>query len=127
EERPGWIQHLGTCPVRFEGDEGWVEVGDSGGIEVSSETLKSELGALPQAESGLDVAAHARNFFDCIKSRHPTAANPQVMRHSHIACHAAALSWMLNRKMTLDPVEEKFIDDDEANSLRTRPARVWSA
>lgn len=127
EERPGWIQHLGTCPVRFEGDEGWVEVGDSGGIEVSSETLKSELGALPQAESGLDVAAHAKNFFDCIKSRHPTAANPQVMRHSHIACHAAALSWMLNRKMTLDPVEEKFIDDDEANSLRTRPARVWSA
>ena len=127
EERPGWIQHLGTCPVRFEGDEGWVEVGDSGGIEVSSETLKSELGELPQAESGLDVAAHARNFLDCIKSRQPTAANPQVMRHSHIACHAAALSWMLNRKMTLDPVEEKFVDDDEANGLRTRPARVWSA
>jgi len=34
EERPGWIQELGTCPVRFEGDEGRVEVGDSGGIEV---------------------------------------------------------------------------------------------
>jgi len=22
-----------------------------------------------------------------------------MMRHSHIACHAAALSWMLNRKL----------------------------
>ena len=30
-ERPGWIQSMGTCPVRFEGDEGWVEAGDSGG------------------------------------------------------------------------------------------------
>ena len=26
-ERPGWVQHLGTCPVRFVGDEGWVETG----------------------------------------------------------------------------------------------------
>ena len=34
EERPGWIQELGTCPVRFEGDEGTVEAGDSGGMEV---------------------------------------------------------------------------------------------
>ena len=25
----GWLG-LGTCPVRFEGDEGWVETGDSG-------------------------------------------------------------------------------------------------
>ena len=33
-ERPGWVQSLGTCPVRFVGDEGWVETGDSGGIEV---------------------------------------------------------------------------------------------
>ena len=26
-ERPGWVQSLGTCPVRFVGDEGSVEVG----------------------------------------------------------------------------------------------------
>ena len=68
---------------------------------------------------GLDVSAHARNFFDCIKSRGKTAANPQVMRHSHIACHAAALSWMLGRKLTLDPVREEFVGDDEANRLRS--------
>ena len=72
---------------------------------------------------GLDVSAHARNFFDCIKSRGQTAANPQVMRHSHIACHAAALSWILSRKLTLDPVREEFVDDDEANRLRSRAAR----
>ena len=29
-QRPGWVQSLGTCPVRFVGDEGWVETGDSG-------------------------------------------------------------------------------------------------
>jgi predicted dehydrogenase len=126
-DRPGWIQHLGTCPVRFVGDEGWVEVGDSGGIEVHPASLKSELEELPKKTAGLDVTAHSRNFFDCIKSRSPTAANPQVMRRSHIACHAAAIAWILNRKLRLDPKQEKFIDDDEANGLRSRAARdPWS-
>jgi predicted dehydrogenase len=122
-ERPGWIQHLGTCPVRFVGDEGWVEVGDSGGIEVQPASLKSELEELPKKTAGLDVTAHSRNFFDCIKSRSPTAANPRVMRRSHIACHAAAIAWILNRKLRFDPKQEKFIDDDEANRLRSRAVR----
>jgi predicted dehydrogenase len=124
-DRPGWVQHLGTCPVRFIGDEGWVEVGDSGEIEVSSASLKSDLKQFEakRLTVGLDVSAHARNFFDCIKSRGQTAANPQVMRHSHIACHAAALAWMLGRKLTLDPKREEFVGDDEANRLRSRAAR----
>jgi len=124
-QRPGWVQSLGTCPVRFIGDEGWVETGDSGGIEVQPASLKEELKDVTgKRESGLDVASHSRNFFDCIKSRQPAAANSQVMRHSHIACHAAALSWVLNRKLAFDPAKEEFVGDDEANGLRMRPART---
>jgi predicted dehydrogenase len=123
-QRPGWVQSLGTCPVRFVGDEGSVEVGDSGGIEVKPDSLRSELKDLTGSQTnGLDVSAHARNFFDCIKSRKPTNANSQVMRHSHIACHAAALSWVLNRKLRFDPAKEEFIGDDEANGLRSLPCR----
>jgi len=48
------------------------------------------------------------------------------MRHSHIACHAAALSWLLERKLELDPENEAFINDDEANRLRVRPERDWT-
>jgi predicted dehydrogenase len=124
-QRPGWIQSLGTCPVRFVGEEGWVEVGDSGGIEVHPASLKAELKTvIGKREAGLDVSAHARNFFDCVKSRGKTAANSQVMRRSHTACHAAALAWLLNRKLRYDPVKEAFIDDDEANGLRFRPLRA---
>jgi hypothetical protein len=122
-QRPGWIQKMGTCPVRFVGEEGWVETGDSGEIEVHPASLKSELAALPKKSNGLDVAAHARDFFDCVKSRARTAAHPYVMRHSHIACHAAALAWMLDRTLRLDPDKETFLGDDEANGLRSRPER----
>jgi predicted dehydrogenase len=126
-DRPGWFNHLGTCPVRFVGSEGWVETGDSGGIEVHPASLKEEIKILSSKPPtiGLDVSAHARNFFDCIKSRAQTAANPKVMKNSHVACHAAALSWILQRKLTIDPAQEKFINDDEANGLRSRPAREF--
>lgn len=127
-QRPGWVQSLGTCPVRFVGDEGSVETGDSGGIEVRPASLKSELkDVIGKREIGLDVSAHARNFFDCIKSRGKPAANSQVMRRSHTACHAAALAWILKRKLKFDPAKEEFIGDDEANGLRSRAARApWA-
>jgi predicted dehydrogenase len=123
-ERPGWVQSLGTCPVRFVGEEGSVETGDNGGIEVKPESLKKELKDVgARTDVGLDVGAHARDFFDCVKSRGKPAANSQVMRRSHIACHAAALSWVLGRKLRIDPAKEEFIDDDEANGLRSLPSR----
>lgn len=123
---PQYITRLGTCPVRFEGDAGSVETGDEGEIVCSSPALQKELGEGFQRVRGLDVSAHSRNFFDCIRSRSQTNANPDVMRRSHIACHAAALSWILRRKLTLDPVKEEFVNDPEANLLRSRGTREWA-
>ena len=34
DRAPEYRTSLGTCPVRFEGDEGWVETGDGGSIAV---------------------------------------------------------------------------------------------
>ena len=124
--RPGGWMGLGTCPVRYEGDEGWVETGDSGRIEAHPKSLLSELNRY--TVRGTHPAGHTRNFFDCVKSRAPTACNPDSMRSSHIACHAAALSWQLGRKLTFDPVKEAFVGDDEANHMRTRAKRApWHA
>jgi hypothetical protein len=49
------------------------------------------------------------------------------MRRSHIASHAAAIAWILRRKLTLDPVKEEFVGDQDANLLRSRAARDWTA
>lgn len=123
---PHYITRLGTCPVRFEGSNGSVETGDSGEIVVKPEGLGQGIEQSKRVR-GLDVAAHARNFFDCVKSRQQTVCNSTVMRRSHIASHAAALSWILNRKLVLDPQKEEFSNDEEANSLRFRESRDWSA
>lgn len=123
---PNWITKLGTCPVRFEGEEGWLETGDSGETEASTDKIRKELGDAATKVKGLDVSAHARNFFDSVKSRKPTVCNAEVMRNSHVACHAAAMSWMLKRKLVFDPVKQEFVGDEEANGLRSRPLRQWS-
>jgi len=122
---PDYITRLGTCPVRFVGSEGSVETGDEGEIVVKPESLTKELPNTWRVK-GLDVSAHSRNFFDCIRNRNMTNANQDIMRRSHIACHAAALSWILQRKLTIDPKIETFVNDDEANLLRSRPERVWA-
>jgi predicted dehydrogenase len=127
DRSPHYVTRLGTCPVRFVGDEGSVETGDEGEIVVQPESLQKEIPEATKRVRGLDVTAHSRNFFDCIRQRRLTAANQDVMRRSHIACHAAAIAWILGRKLRIDPVKEVFVGDDEANLLRSRPAREWSA
>ncbi len=116
----GWMG-LGTCPVRYEGSEGWVETGDSGQIALEPKELRGERGRYLR---GTDPAGHARNFLDCVKSRAKTACNQDIMRHSHIACHAAAIAWQLKRKVTFDPQKEVFVGDREAQAMASRAYRA---
>lgn len=122
DRAPHYITRLGTCPVRFVGEEGSVETGDSGEIVVEPKTIKIDESARPD---GLDVGTHARDFFDAVRSRGETRCNATVMRRSHVACHAAALAWILKRRLRIDSKTETFIDDPEANLLRGRPERTW--
>ena len=126
DRSPQYISRLGTCPVRSEGEDGWVETGDEGEVVVRPEPLARELPEQTKRVRGLDVTAHSRNFFDCVRTRKPTAANPDVMRRSHVACHAAALAWVLGRKLRLGPAREVFVGDAEANRMRSRPERDWA-
>ncbi len=122
---PQFKTELGTCPVRYVGDEGWVETGDTGDIEAEPASLKADLKRLIGARrrAGTDPGSHVRNFLDCVKSRRRPNSNPDVTRRSHVAGHAAAIAWLLKRKVTLDPQSETFVGDDEANRLRSRAAR----
>lgn len=116
----------GTCPVRFEGDEGWVEAGDDKSIVTSSENLLE--GQPTESLSGTDPIKHVREFLDCVKTRKQPAANADNTRFGHIACHVAAIGWQLGRKVRFDPKTETFIDDEEANRMCSRTRRdPWHA
>lgn len=116
----GWIG-LGSCPVRFEGDTGWVETGDDGDLVASDPALLANKKA---KVSGYPANFHVRNFLDCVKTRAKTRANPEAMCQTHITCHAANIALLLNRKVDYDPVKNEFIGDDQANRLRSEALRA---
>jgi hypothetical protein len=116
----GWLP-LGSCPVRFEGDTGWVEAGDSGKLILSSPALLA--GRKVVEIGGYPATFHVRNFLDCVKSRGQPSANADVACHSHIACHAANIAVFLGRKLALDVKTYQFVGDDEANRLRSEALR----
>jgi len=120
--RPEGWQGLGTCSVRFEGEDGWIETGDSGRMVVFPESLRSEIGSLGNIPVGTDPTLHVRNFFDCVKARRQPICNAEVICGSHLVCHASALAWMLKRELAFDPIKAEFTDA-EANGLRSREWR----
>lgn len=116
----GWLP-LGSCPVRFEGETGWVEAGDSGRIILSSPEL---LAGRKVAEiGGYPATFHVRDFLDCCKTRNQPKANADVACFSHIACHGANNAIFLGRQLNLDLDTYTFIDDPEANRLRSEALR----
>jgi predicted dehydrogenase len=116
----GWIP-LGSCPVRFEGDAGWVETADSGKLVLSSPAL---LAGRKIAEiDGYPATFHVRDFLNCVRTRGKPLANAEVACHSHIACHAANIAIFLGHKLSFDPQKNEFIGDDEANRLRSEALR----
>ncbi len=112
---------LGTCPVRFEGDEGWVEAGDSGRMEASSESLLE--GFAGGSLRGTDASAHVRDFLDAVRHRGRTRCDAEITRRGHNACQAAAIAWRLGRRVVYDPENESFPEDAEAEAMRERALR----
>ena len=117
----------GSCGVRYEGTEGWVAVADGySKPEVSNPALLADFSKLVKDYMARTERpmSHVRNLFDCIKSRRLTVANPEVMHRSMSTVHAANICMWLKRDMKYDPVKEEFVNDVEANRLRTRAQRA---
>ena len=119
----GW---RGSCGVTYEGPEGWVAAADGySKPDVSSPAMLDDFRKLVydyQARTQRPMS-HVRNLLDCVKSRRQTVANPVMMHRTMTTVHAANICMWLKRDMRYDPVKEEFINDPEANRLRSRAMR----
>jgi hypothetical protein len=119
----GW---RGSCGVKYEGTEGWVAAADGySKPDVSSPAMLDDFRKLVydyQARTQRPMS-HVRNLLDCVKSRRQTVSNPVMMHRTMTTVHAANICMWLKRDMRFDPVKEEFINDPEANRLRSRAMR----
>jgi len=114
---------FGTCPVRFEGEEGWVETGDSGEIDVQPKSLLEDR----RFQGGYPPDNHVRAFLDCVKTREQPISTADVAHRSITACHVANICKRLDRPVKWDPIKEECVGDEEANRLCSRAYREpWS-
>ena len=124
--------------IRFEGDEGWIFVTRGGGPvtaddpetgEVSDGPLRASRRTILDSEIGPNEIQLYRgeeqhaNWIRCIKTREKTAAPPEIAHRSCTACLISHIAMKLPRKLYWDPVNERFKNDDEANSMLSRPQR----
>jgi predicted dehydrogenase len=117
----------GACGERFDGPEGWAAAADGySGPDVSSPALLRDYKKVLAAYTARTQRPlnHVQDFFDCIRSRRPTVANPEVMYQSMSICLAADICEQLKRNLKFDLRQAEFIGDPEANRLRSRAMRA---
>ena len=120
----GWH---GTCGVRYVGSEGWVSCADGySRPEASKPSLLADYDKILAdycVRTGYTGQNHMRQFFNSVKSRAKTVANPVMMHRSMTTVHCANICEWLGRDMVWDPVKEQFINDPEANRMLARAQR----
>jgi predicted dehydrogenase len=99
------------------GDKGYIVVGNSRWVAHGKGGEE-----LARGEGDSSEIPHVQNFIDCIKSRNKPHCDLETVGHgASVLCHAGNIAARVGRKLTLDAATETFVDDPEANQLRTRP------
>jgi hypothetical protein len=120
----------GSCGERFDGEKGWAAAADGySKPDVSNPAFLADFRKIVgdyMARTQRPMS-HMRNWLDCVKSRRLTVANPEVMYRSMTTVHCANICMWLKRNLQYDPDKAEFVNDDEANRLRSRAMRApWT-
>ncbi len=116
-------------PERDHADLGAIFVGDKGRIEIKRGTFTADPPELlkdapdPTLEGRGEDLAHLVNFFVAMRSREMPYADVEIGHRATTLCHLVNICRDLGRRLRWDPKAEKFIDDDQANKLLSRPRR----
>ena len=105
--------------IYIEGTKGWLLVeGWNKPLQASTpDLLKKDLSQDP-VQLYTSVNEHI-NFIDCIKTRKKPYHPAEDMHRTATISHIGVIAMALNRKLQWDPAKEKFINDDEANAMRS--------
>jgi predicted dehydrogenase len=125
--------------IRFEGTEGWIFVSRGNETVTASDPqsrLKDEQ-ALAASDPKIitsiigsdevhlyESTDHHGNWLECIRTRRQPISPAEVAHRSCTACLLHHIAMKLNRRLKWDPDKERFVGDDQANALLSRPQRA---
>lgn len=112
--------------IKFIGEQGWVFT-QNNVFKTNPKQLR--VTRIKNSDKRLYVSTnHHRNFIDSVKSRHVTAAPPEVAHRAATCCHMGAIAAeQVGEELIFDPETERFSNNDRANRMLMRPMRdQWS-
>jgi myo-inositol 2-dehydrogenase / D-chiro-inositol 1-dehydrogenase len=123
--------------IRFIGDDGWIFVtrddqkvsasdpsqskGNLKPLDASDPKLLDPNGVTVHLPHSLE---HHKNWLECVKSRKTPLAPADIAHRSNAACIVSWIAMKLARPLTWDPQRERFVNDDQANAMLSRPERA---
>ena len=110
----------GKNGVTFYGDKGEIFVSRSEITASDPDLLKGDTGPIKLYKSD----NHHRNWLDCIRTRERCICDVEIGHRSVSVCHIGNIAMLLGRELSWDPEKEEFVNDDEANSMLSRPMRA---
>jgi len=103
------------------GERGWIHVGREGYLQsFPAEVIKDYPSDYERRIAG---ESHHRNWFDAIRTRNRPACDIAVGCQSTIVSHLGGIAYWTGRALKWDPANDQFLDDDEANRMRSRAMR----
>ena len=112
--------------VIFYGDKGYLVISNDSSYQSYLGEKRVKGPGREKMDESADTVAHAQNWINAIKARDMTIQNgPVETAHlSSALAHLGNISYRLGRQLTFDPVAERFIGDEDANFMLTRPYRA---
>ena len=126
DDMPDVYKKCGDTGTQWFGEDGqWVYVSRSG-LKANPASL------LDTAFGGNDFRFRQENnhiwdFIECIKSRKQPIAPVEAGHRSASIGHLGTIACILGQKLKWDPAAERFVGNDMANNMLSRPCRgEWS-
>ena len=127
-----------TNGIRYEGEDGWIFVSrgnyvasasDPVDVAKSAKALDASDPAILQSEiKENEIHLYKSdeqhgNWLDCIKTRKQPISQVEIGHRSCSVCLISHIAMKVPGVLKWDPKKEKFIDNDLANSMLSRPQR----
>ena len=118
-----------TTYVRFEGEQGWIQANY---FNPNAPDLQAEPASLLDAAIGANelhfpLLHEKRDFLDAVKTRGVTLADAEVGHRTASLGHLGHIAIQLGRKLSWDPDQERFADEEANHRLSLPPGRApWA-
>lgn len=121
--------------LKFFGEGGWIWVTRDGQATASDPKSGKTLPPLDASDpklldpKGLRVElprsdSHHKNWLESVHSRKHPLAPAHIAHRSNSACIVSWIAMKLNRPLTWDVKTERFVNDEQANAMLSRPERA---